>query len=279
VDFVAIGHLTLDQAAGGTRPGGAAYYAAMTAWRLGLRVGLVTSCGPDFPADALPADVEVANVPSDRTTIFKLEGSPRGRRLSLLSRAADIEASHLPDGWRDAPLALLCPVINEVDPALAASFAEASLGVLPQGWMRRRAAGGAITPEPWEDGEIVLPHAQLLVVSLEDIEPFEKPALEWFQHLPLGAVTQGREGAVLFVNGERYRVEADRAAEVDPTGAGDVFAAALLIEYDREGNPWEAAAAAACCAAASVEAAGAAGIPDRPTLAARLAAYHRRQGD
>ena len=63
---------------------------------------------------------------------------------------------------------------------------------------------------------------------------------------------------------------------MDATGAGDVFATALLIEYHREGNPWEAAAAAACCAAASVEAPGAAGIPDRIALATRLAAYRRR---
>jgi hypothetical protein len=36
VDFVAVGHVTLDQTARGTRPGGAAYYTAMTAHRLGL---------------------------------------------------------------------------------------------------------------------------------------------------------------------------------------------------------------------------------------------------
>jgi sugar/nucleoside kinase (ribokinase family) len=278
VDFVAIGHLTLDRTADGTRPGGAAYYAAMTAHRLGLRAAVLTSSGPEFPPDALPSDVEVENVPSDRTTVFVLEESARGRQLRVLSRAADIETGHLPDDWRGAPLVLLCPVINEVDPALAGGFADASLGVLPQGWMRERGAGGAIGPAPWDDADVVLPHAQLLSLSAEDIEPSPKGPLEWFQHVPVGAVTQGRAGAILFVNGERYHVEADRANEVDATGAGDVFATTLLLEYHREGNPWEAAAAAACAAAASVEAAGAAGIPDRATLAARLAAYQRRLG-
>ena len=276
VDFVAVGHVTLDQTASGTRPGGAAYYAALTAHRLGLRVGLVTSFGPDFPAAFLPPDLAIVNVPSDRTTIFALEGSGRNRRLTLLSRAADLEADHLPADWRHASLGMLCPVINEVDPTLAGGFPEASLGVAPQGWMRRREAGGAIRPQPWDDADLVLPHAQLLVVSVEDIAPFEKAALDWFQYLPLAAVTRGPEGAFLFVNGERYHVEPDRADEVDDTGAGDVFGAALLIEYDREGNPWEAAAVAACAAAASVEAAGAAGIPDRQTLRDRLAAYQRR---
>jgi sugar/nucleoside kinase (ribokinase family) len=278
VDFVAVGHVTLDRTGSGIRPGGAAYYAVLTARRLGLHAALLTSFGPDFPADALPADVVVASVASERTTIFDLVQSAAGRRLTLVSRAADIEEDQLPEDWRRAPLAMLCPVINEVDPALATGFADASLGVVPQGWMRRRGAGGAIIPGIWDDADLVLPHAQLVVVSFEDIEAFEKAALEWFQEVPLAAVTRGQEGAILFVNGERYHVEADRAAAVDTTGAGDVFAAALLIEYYRDGNPWEAAAAAACAAAAAVEAAGAAGIPDRPALAARLAAYHRRLG-
>lgn len=278
MDFVAAGHVTLDRTPGGTRPGGAAYYAAFTAHRLGLRVGLLTSFGPDFPADALPRDVTVARVSSDRTTIYELSESSQGRRLTLLSRAADIEAAHLPAEWRFVSLAMLAPVAGEVDPALAASFPEASLAVAPQGWLRRRGQGGAITSQRWEDAGLVLPHAQVLVVSAEDIAPFETEALEWFQRVPIGAITLGRRGAALFVNGERYHVEADRAQAVDATGAGDVFAATLLIEYQREGNPWEAAAAAACAAAASVEAPGAAGIPDRPALEARLAAYRRRRG-
>jgi sugar/nucleoside kinase (ribokinase family) len=135
-----------------------------------------------------------------------------------------------------------------------------------------------IAPRPWEDADLVLPHVQAVVVSIEDIEPFQKEALEWFQRVPLGAITRGPEGAILFVNGERYAVEPDRAVLVDDTGAGDVFATTLLIAYNRDGDPWDAAAAAACCAAASVEGEGAASIPDRATLDARIAAYRRRSG-
>jgi sugar/nucleoside kinase (ribokinase family) len=276
VDFVAVGHVTLDHTASGTRPGGAAYYAALTAHRLGLSVGLVTSFGPDFPFRELPNDIEVVNAPSERSTVFTVEESARGRQLTLVSRAADILEEHLPEAWRDVALGMLCPVINEVDPALAARFGEGAVGVAPQGWMRRRGNGGVIERQSWDDADLVLPHAQALVVSAEDIEPFEKTVLEWFQQLPLAAVTRGRAGATLFVNGEPYHVAPDQAAEVDATGAGDVFATTLLIEYQREANPWEAAAAAACAAAASVEAPGAAGIPDRAALRARLAAYQRR---
>ncbi|MGH7415763.1 MAG: PfkB family carbohydrate kinase, partial [Candidatus Rokuibacteriota bacterium] len=77
VDFVAIGHVTLDQTPRGTRPGGAAYYTAMTAHRLGLRVGLLTSFGPDFPRDAIPAGIDLVAVPAGRTTTFRVGQSGR----------------------------------------------------------------------------------------------------------------------------------------------------------------------------------------------------------
>ncbi len=283
MDFVAVGHLTIDQTPRGPRPGGAAYYAAITAHRQGLRVGLLTSFGPDFPRDALPAGIHVVNVLSERTTVFtigpgRIAEGRRVRQLSVLSRAADLEAASLPEAWREASLGALCPVVAEVDPALASAFSDTSLAALPQGWMRQRGPGGLVSPQPWEDADLVLPHVQSVVVSIEDIEPFQKEALEWFQRVPLGAVTRGAEGAVLFVNGERYGVEADRAVEVDETGAGDVFATALLIAYNRDGNAWDAAAAAACCAAASVEAEGVTGIPERAALGARISAYRRRLG-
>jgi sugar/nucleoside kinase (ribokinase family) len=283
VDFVAIGHVTLDQTPRGIRPGGAAYYTAMTAHRLGLRVGLLTSFGPDFPREAVPADIEVVNVPAERTTTFRIGQTRPGpggrtRELAVLARAADLEADALPEAWRDATLGALAPVTGEVDPGFAAAFPETSLVALPQGWMRQRGKGGILAPQPWEDADLVLPRVQALVVSHEDVEPFEKDAVEWFQQVPVGAVTRGSDGAILFVNGDRYGVEPDVAVEKDATGAGDVFAAALLVSYNRDGNAWDAAAVAACCAAASVEADGAAGIPDRERLEARLAAYRRRHG-
>ena len=270
--------MTLDRIAGAIRPGGAAYYAALAAHRLGLRVGLVTSCGPDFPEAALPDDLAVVKVDAARTTIFEHSRSPAGRGLRLVARAGDLDADDLPAPWRQAPLALLCPVAGEVDPLLAACFADGSLGVLPQGWMRERGPEGTIAPRLWEDATLVLPHTQLLVVSEEDAAPFGGAALEWFQRVPVAAVTRGARGGTLFVNGEAYDVAPDPAVERDATGAGDVFAAVLLVEYHRWADPWEAAAAAACAAAASVEGLGATTLPDQGALDARLAAYRARLG-
>jgi 1D-myo-inositol 3-kinase len=278
IDLVTIGHVTFDETPSGVRPGGSAYYAALTAHRLGLGVGLLTSVAPDYPLDIFPPGIEVATVASPDTTRYRLGKSKGSRTLTLLSRAADLEAGHLPEAWRDTPLAMLSPVAGEVDPALAGAFEDAAVAVLPQGWMRKRGRGGLMGPQPWEDSGALLPLTQLLVLSEDDLPGGEEAAVAWLQQVPLGAITRGRRGATLYVNGDPYHVEADAATEVDETGAGDVFATTLLIEYQRGGDPWEAAAAAACAGGASVEAEGPAGIIDRSGLATRLAGYWRRRG-
>jgi len=276
MDLVAIGHVTFDETPSGVRPGGSAYYVALAAQRLGLEVGVLTSVAPDFPSGVFPAGITVATVSSPRTTRYRIGQSGGSRTLTLLSRAEDIEIHHLPEGWKSAPLAVLCPVVGEVDPALVSAFDDASLAVLPQGWMRTRGKGGVMGPQPWEDADEVLPLAQLLVLSEEDVPGSEETAVKWFDQVPLGAITRARHGATLYVNGQPYHVEPDRARETDPTGAGDVFATTLLIEYQRLGDAWEAAAAAACAGAATVEGTGAGPLLDRADLAARLAVYQRR---
>ena len=278
IDLVAVGHVTFDETPSGIRPGGSAYYAALTARRLGLRVGLLTAVAPDYNLDVFPDGIEVMVVPSPQTTRYRLGETKGARTLTLLSRAVDLEAEHLPAAWREAPLAVLGPVANEVDPALAGAFDDASVAVLPQGWMRKRGRGGLIAPQPWEDAEAVLPWTQLLVVSEEDVGDSEETAVTWLHQVPVGAITRAQRGATLYVNGEPYHVMADMATEVDPTGAGDVFATTLLIEYQRSGDAWEAAAVAACGGAASVEGPGPAAIADRAGLDARLAAYRKRRG-
>jgi sugar/nucleoside kinase (ribokinase family) len=278
IDLVTIGHVTFDETPSGVRPGGSAYYAAVTARRLGLSVGLLTSLSRDYPLDIFPEGIHVTTVASPQTTRYRLGESKGARTLTLLSRAADLETEHLPAAWRGAALAVLCPVAGEVDPALAGAFEDAAVAMLPQGWMRKRGRGGLIGPQPWEDADDLLPQTQLLVLSEEDLPRGDEAALAWLQQVPLGAITRGRRGATLYVNGESYHVEADAARELDATGAGDVFATTLLIEYQRVGDAWEAAAAAACAGAASVEGQGTAAVLDRAGLDARLAAYRTRRG-
>src|SRR5258707_15454930 len=112
IDLVAVGHVTVDETPSGIRPGGSAYYAALTAHRLGLRVGLLTAVAPDYRLDVFPDGIEVMVVPSPQTTRYRVGEAPSrnskaARTLTLLSRAVDLEAEHLPVPWRQPPLAVL----------------------------------------------------------------------------------------------------------------------------------------------------------------------------
>lgn len=277
-DFVAIGHVTVDRTETGTRPGGGALYAALTAHRFGFRVGLLTSYGPDFfPGEVLPPEILVVNVPSPLTTTFRHEVGLGKRRLTLTSRARDLEASSLPAEWKETSLAYLAPVANEVDPSLAAEFTQGTVGAGIQGWIRKDGTG-VITPAPWEGAEAVLRRAHSIFVSYEDLGGFEEEIVKRFERVPVAVVTLGARGAVLFVNGDHYPVRADTAREVDATGAGDVFAAAFMVFYQRCGDPWEAASWASCAAALSVERAGVAGIPSMEAMEERLLRYREHGG-
>lgn len=268
-DFVAVGHVTVDELPTGLRPGGSALYAGLMAHRQGLRVGLLTSFGPDFPREVLPPEIDVVAVPASATTRFALHYAREGRTLTLRARAAPLAAVHLPERFAEAGIAYLAPVADEVASDFAAAFPNAAVGVGAQGWCRLWDAQGRVSMRAWPDPGPVLARTQALFLSEDDVAGWEARALQLYEHVPVGALTRAARGAILFVNGERYRVAPAPAAEVEPTGAGDVFAAAFLTVYNRTGDPFEAAAVAATAGALTVEAEGIAGIPSRELLARR----------
>jgi len=82
--------------------------------------------------------------------------------------------------------------------------------------------------------------------------------------------TDGRHGATLFQHGTTERFPAFPASEVDPTGAGDVFAAAFLVHLYRHGDPRAAVQFANCVASFSVEREGITGIPTLAMVEERM---------
>ena len=275
-EFVAIGHVTLDRFGDEVRPGGAALYSAITADRLGLSAGILTSHADDFPLELLPPRIEIVSVSAPTTTVFEHTMADDGERaMRVTSLARPLTEADVPDDWRDADLVLLAPVLNEVDARIAAAFADASVAAGVQGWLRGLASDGAVRTVRWDAASQVLRSLQAVFVSTADVLGQEAAMTEWVQRVPIAVVTAGRRGALLYVNGDRYEIRPRRAVEVDATGAGDVFAATFLAHYRRDGDPWQAAEAATCAASLSVEGAGWSGVPDASRLAAALNEYQR----
>ena len=273
-DFLAIGHITRDLLPDGSwRLGGAVTYAALTAARLGLRPAIVTSAPPDVLAalDAVLPDIPLSVVPSDEATTFENIYTAQGRQQFLHGRAAPLTLASVPEAWRDAPIVLLGPVAQEIDVSIVGGFPDSLVAATPQGWLRQWNADGIVTPSPLANAEMLLPHVRALILSREDVGASADDIIErWARIAPLIAVTCSRDGAYVWENGARSDVFAGYPAhEVDPTGAGDVFAAAFLCALHETGDAARAIDFANQVAACSVEAVGGEGIPTREMVAAR----------
>jgi len=275
-DFLAIGHVTLDRFGDEVRLGGGALYSAITAHRLGRSAAILSSHAGDFPLDALPTAIEVVTLEAPATTVFEYPESEGPRVMRVTATASPLAVGDLPEDWRDAPLVLLAPVIQEVDPDLAAAFGDGTIAAAAQGWLRTLDAEGGVEPVAWESPNDVLNRLQALFVSAEDVRGQEEQLTEWVQRVPLAVVTAGADGALLYVNGDRFEVKPRPTVEVDATGAGDVFAAAFLLHYHLDGDPWAAAEVATCAASLSVEGEGWSSVPDVATLQAALIEYRKR---
>ena len=270
-DFLAIGHVTDDLRDGRSSTGGTAAYAALAASRLGMRSAVLTSCAGDVDFQMVLPGVEVVSLPSPVTMTFEntYEAGTRRQRIHKLADA--ISPDRLPRSWGRCPIVLLGLVANDVDPTFACAFPDSLLGISPQGWLRRWDSNGRVSrgngPAPG-----VVDRADVVVLSERDTES-EGMTDDWMRDRAVHVVTLGSNGAVMTWRGNRFKVPPYPAIEVDPTGAGDIFVAAYLISYYRNGDPFASALFASCAASLSVEADGLAGVPTAEQVQERIARF------
>lgn len=274
IDFLTIGHIAKDLVPGGHTVGGTVTFASVTALRMGLRPGVITRLGPDLKLPALYEQIELLPLPSAATTTFENIYTPGGRVQILHAVADPIGSEHIPLSWRhNLPIVLLGPLANEVAPEVAGLFHQALVGVVPQGWLRRWDTKSRVSPKPWECAHTVLPQAAVLVLSIEDVQGDLALAESYSRLVPIMVLTRSAEGCDLYYKGEVIRVPPRPAQEVDPTGAGDVFAAAFLIRLRETADPLEAARFANVTASFSVEGPGYSAVPTRAQVEAWLAEH------
>ena len=273
-EFVAVGHVTFDvrRQAGGEidrpEPGGAAAYAARTAIAMGLTAGIVTSSSPGYPFDTLLPSTEVVNVPAAVTTTFEYSLHDGVRTQWLRSRAANLTRTDLPDSWSGGPIVLLGPVANELPRNAADWFSDdAFICAVPQGWQRSGGVKGRVVVSPAVPPGLSR-RIDAAVISEADV-PVDHVAA-WTETFRIVAVTRGRRGARVYVNGRARDIPPVTANEVDATGAGDVWAAAFAISLSETRDVMVAASFASPAAAMSIEHRGMLGIPTRDAVTARM---------
>ncbi|WP_129628922.1 PfkB family carbohydrate kinase [Candidatus Oscillochloris fontis] len=270
--YLVIGDLTYDLLPDGSSVlGGTALYAAATAAWLGVPAAIFTSGDPASPP-SLPKGVAVALVPTPQPSTFENRYTSHGRLQLLHAQGATLQIADLPPAWRAAPLVHLGPLTGEFGLDLAAAFSDALVAVTPQGWMRRwdLPLPAPIRRVSWHPDPAALAHVDLLVLSIEDVGGDEALVAAYAQHCHLVALTRGSRGSTLYIAGAPHQIAAYPAEERDPTGAGDVFAAALLIHLHQCGDPLAAAAFASAVAASAVEGRGITALPTWEQAVARM---------
>jgi hypothetical protein len=261
IDYLVIGHITMDITPQGSILGGTAVYSALTAHALGLRVGIVTAWGAELPLGPL-RHIPIISYPADSSTVFENREQGQTRNQLIHHVAPSLDYYLIPDPWRQAAIVHLAPVAQEVEPNLVRYFPTSLIGLTPQGWLRTWDENKRVQLSEWPESTFILQSAGAAVISKEDVNADETRIEEMAISSRILAVTEGAEGTRLYWNGDVRRFRTPTISEVvDTTGAGDIFAAAFFIRLYSTRDPWEAARFATQLATISVTRSGLDSIP------------------
>src|SRR5260370_9911172 len=280
VDYLLLGHVTVDRLDDRRVVlGGTATYAALTARNMGARGGVHTSAAYEPGLIDTLGGVLVARIPSEYTTCFVNEYIDGKRRQTIESVAEKLPYEHILPEWRNPPVVHLGPLNQELDSSLGGRFPRSLVGVTPQGWMRAWDEDGLVRPVDWADADRVLAKADAVIISEDDVA-YTSIIEEWAAKARMLVVTLGDRGCDVYRRGQPepfHSAAFTSATEVDPTGAGDVFAAAFLWHLHKSGGDWQTAADwANCVASFVVEKRGVAGVPKLAEVEKR---WHNGSGE
>lgn len=251
--LVILGNLIIDDlvlADGQTRmgqPGGATMYAALSASLWNIPTGVVSRVGDDYPKEVLgllrTRRVDLTGVhpmgrKGARTWLLYEAGSdeaPQRHIVSHLERPSHMDVSPVPS---EIPVHYLQADVFHVAP----------MPMEAQGSMMRllsTSPDALVSLDPclplsedtlpsWKE---ILPHVDILFLGPDeqklqvDDEELPRMVREWAgDRLKMLVIKQGERGGVLFnmKTGQPTRWTPAAGPVVDPTGAGDAFAAAFL---------------------------------------------------
>lgn len=280
-EYLVIGHIAADlQPDGSVLLGGTALYSALAAARLGWRVGVLTRGvfgqevrGVKVPSlDKFSNELSIICQDADETTTFINEYHGDQRVQTLPHWAGPIDLNGIPPHWRRAKVIHLGPIADEIDPRQVSSLQAGFLGATLQGWMRQwpRKTGGRVTHIPLRLPPSMISQLDCVVVSVDEL-PYTRDVVEQVGSHRLAAITYAENGARINYGEHQIESPAFPIDVKDPTGAGDVFAAAFFIKAsDRTVSAKTAGRFANAVAALSLRIPGPGGAPTLAEVQALL---------
>jgi sugar/nucleoside kinase (ribokinase family) len=271
-DYTTVGHVTIDVLADGTRrAGGAAFYSALQAARLGQHALIVTQGVASEIEDLLEPyrdELELLVLPAPATTTLATMGAGAARSQRVLGWAGPIE--RVLDV--DTAILHLAPVAREIPTRW--SGRSAFVGLTPQGLTRGWSEPGAeFLPAP-------APRATLELAAEADgvvLSELERASCAELIDLAIASgatvtITDGAHPCTIITSDGATRVAVPPLENpLEDLGAGDVFAAAMFVTLAAGTAPQDAARFAMAAAAVRMSGIGSGAVGDRAAIEQRLA--------
>lgn len=262
------GALTIDvnRSRGGSYSymGGGGFYSSLSLSRMGFETVLFTAYGPDMNpewvehlrgkgvkvyATGLERSIVFENVYQDSLRLQKSSGEPSRKIIVDRSRLNGLNAVHV------------TPVLNEVDHRVFKELEEAGcrVSIDAQGFIRTSGFNGHV-----RHVKRMLPDSLLAKVSYvhmnveEQLFFVNRDVKELFEINPeiIVELTNSEHGSMVIHRQGCFYMPSLEVDTLDPTGAGDVYAAVFLAKHLETGSLFESSLYASACASIKAEKTG-----------------------
>lgn len=224
--------------------GGPAFFCGKTFGNLNVEHSIVSPYGTDFPKQVVPASKIIPSQPTVRNTlVFKNVFHSSGIRTQSISNYNNSFDQLVVDEVYNsrignADVVIIAPILPNIGiraiKHLKSIFPSAWFVLLPQGFYRKVEADNSISYFDWVDSDDILGYFDIVIYSDEDDRQAEKKAIGWSRGGRLVVVTKGERGCSVFNRRRREDFHAFTADSIiDSTGAGDIFAASFVYNYQK----------------------------------------------
>lgn len=230
IKIVVVGHITLDEYNGKLVPGGSAYYCSQTYLALGAEVKLVSTIGEDFQFNEVFNDLDTFVKRIGKTTQFiNIYKKDSIRQQISIAQAEPIRPDEIPEDFKECEVLHLAPVLGEIDIKMWVNLVKSKLVAIGlQGWLRRIDESKIVLPKICDISDEELKKLNIVCLSEEDIQGQSDLLERLIKFVPIVALTHGVHGCDIYKDGIKNSYGVYRTVEVDPTGAGDVFASGFF---------------------------------------------------
>lgn len=241
--------------------GGGGFYSSVSLSKLGIETVLFTAYGPDMDPEWVEGlrrkGVEVHSYEFDGSIVFenfyrdslrtqRSSGEPVRKIFVDRNMFAGLNAVHV------------TPVFNEVDYRVFEELAQVDckVSIDVQGFVRDTGKDGYVCHVKNRLPENLLRNVDYVHMNFEEqIFFLKRDVKELFEINPdmIVELTNSEYGSIVIDRHKCFYIPAFETVTVDPTGAGDVYAAAFLAKHLKSGDLLESGLYASACASMKVE--------------------------